>query len=138
MVSDPKFDSGDVGIAIFALGRYVQVLIDEGCAPREKLVGPLMQAYLNLTAASDGREPLSLRELQDLEEAEAREIPQPQEAKFRDWPSWLSAHERFRRRFLSRATLQNTLCPRVPEQSDPSLASHSPPSVCDMESRAEG
>lgn len=53
--------SGDIGLAIFGLGRFIEYRLEEG--QKEKDLFPWMQAYLNLSYRARGLEPPDLHEL---------------------------------------------------------------------------
>ena len=61
-MTDVLVDREVLGYALFALGRFVDYRISDGMS--EDAVHPFMQAYLDLEATLDGREPPCLRELQ--------------------------------------------------------------------------
>ena len=61
-MADVLVDREVLGYALFALGRFVDYRISDGMS--EDAVHPFMQAYLDLEATLDGREPPCLRELQ--------------------------------------------------------------------------
>lgn len=81
----------DIAYATFALGRFVQYSLDGG--QREESLHGFMQAYLNLTAAQDGREPLDRRELRSRIAAAPPADPPGSDS---GWPSWLSGYETLR------------------------------------------
>lgn len=108
----------EIALATFALGRFVQYCLDEGMAWKELDV--FMQAYLNLTADLDGRGRLSLEALSRIGVV----APAAPTAGRRVWPSWLSAHEKLRRRLLSRRMRPNTSTPCARSESDLPLASN--------------
>lgn len=75
----------DAAHAVFALGRFVQYRLDEGMDPSE-LVG-YMQAYENIAAAMERRQPITLPE-------DAAHIGAAPDALYavHGWPGWLVDH----------------------------------------------
>lgn len=80
------------GLAIFALGRFIDYRLEEGMAAEH--LADYQQAWLNLTARRDGRPAALLADL-----ARAKVDPTPQEraglAQF-CYPAWLPEAERLR------------------------------------------
>jgi len=109
----------DIELAVFALGRFVQYRLDEGMDAAN--LEDFMQAYLNLTASLDGREPLDLHELPSRIEA-AGLTAQPEDPPA--WPSWLIGHERLRGHLRAQHSARNTAVLDVQSKHDPSLGAH--------------
>jgi hypothetical protein len=100
------FDLQDISLATFALGRFVQYRLDEGM--EECHLTLFKQAYFNLTADLDGRERLSHHALRSHIEAGEQAL---QAEAFREWPSWLLAHEKQRQILLEQRSSQNMTDP---------------------------
>ncbi|OQX07920.1 MAG: hypothetical protein BWK73_26760 [Thiothrix lacustris] len=86
-----EVDRVTLGCAIFAMGAFVQYRLDDGM--HQDYLAVFMQAYLNLEAAAEGREPLDLRALQA---QTVTATPEEQRAILTVFPSWLPDGEKLR------------------------------------------
>lgn len=86
-----EFKESDVGIALFALGRFIDYRLEEGMNRAD--LEPWMQAYLNLEATLEGREPHALHALQ----AQTVAASPAERVGMNQWgPSWLPDCEKLR------------------------------------------
>ncbi len=95
--------SADLGLALLALGSFVQYRLDDGMALAD--IEPFMQAYLNLSAVVEGRACQDLHALQ----AQIVDVGPIERASLNEvWPSWLPDAEKLRQIRRSSRNGQNT------------------------------
>lgn len=95
----------DIGLAIFAVGRFIDFCINEG--QTEEMQRPFMEAYETLCATFEGRPRLDLRAL-PFPKASAQPVSPgvpPSPAK---WLSWTEKHGKLQRRVRELRTPPST------------------------------
>lgn len=81
----------DIGAAIFALGAFIQLRLDQGQRDDDLLM--FIDAYFNLQAHQAGREPLDYRELRSRTVVASPDLLRARETV---WPAWLPDCEKLR------------------------------------------
>lgn len=106
-MNSTKRSNNTRSLAIFAIGRFIQYRLDDGMNPKE--LEPFMQAYLNLEAEAEDRQPHDLHALQS---QTITATPEEQREALTISPAWLPDGEKLRHihRFHD-----NDLCTTAPD-----------------------